>query len=295
MLAENKTETEPVTVYTLKAKNQEIADKRSFIGILRSENKTFVYPQVTGFVHSLHLKEGDYVKKGQLLLKVVPDRLGREYKAVKIFASQSGYVSDLGTENGRRVSESDLIFCINDPTKGKVTIDVTHADLATFSVGRTIELTLISKKDQISMKAKVAAISRQADDITGTFQVEVKAALDNTWQRMIGLPIRITDKRDLRQAVLLPLTSIYENRSKIILVDEGKKAKWSKVKLGKIFGESVEVLSGVKQDDIVVTSFSRRPEEGEALILSSLDAELKKLKEGENSKPASTKTSKSGV
>lgn len=65
--------TEAVSVKTFNIKKQQVTDYGEWFGYLRGKNDTDIHPRVTGFLVSQEYKDGQKVKKGDILFRIDPD------------------------------------------------------------------------------------------------------------------------------------------------------------------------------------------------------------------------------
>ena len=66
---------QPILVHSLPVKTQALVIDRNFTGNFVSEQDGKINAEVPGKIISIRVNEGDYVKKGQLLIKIDPTLL----------------------------------------------------------------------------------------------------------------------------------------------------------------------------------------------------------------------------
>ena len=88
---------EVIEVQTGKVEKKELLESKvSATGEIRAKEFVDIQAEITGIITELHIKEGDQVKKGDLLLKLDPLQTSAEMEATK--ANYEAAMSDAGTQ-----------------------------------------------------------------------------------------------------------------------------------------------------------------------------------------------------
>ncbi|MGB2696876.1 MAG: HlyD family efflux transporter periplasmic adaptor subunit [Candidatus Zixiibacteriota bacterium] len=79
------------------------------------QNHYFVYSTVEGFIDSIYVKEGEFVKKSQLLASIRENRLSSS----KILSPHNGLIlsSNLYELRGKKVKKGEVLMVMTDPQK----------------------------------------------------------------------------------------------------------------------------------------------------------------------------------
>lgn len=247
-------------------------------------NRLEARPPVAGRVEEMVVREGDYVKRGQVMAWLSsteraamldaaraqgPEALARWeqlYKATPLVAPISGQVIARVTEPGQTVGASDTIVVLSDHLIVKAQVDET--DIAKIHSGMDAEIRLDAYSDQV-IKAKVGHIAYEAVTVNNVtmYNVDVAALRIPAFMRsgMSATINFITDRH--ADTLLLPMDAIRHRRGEhgIVLVPADPNAKGTpqpltrSVQLGLDNGEQVEVLSGLKEDDVVLATSQALP------------------------------------
>ena len=88
----------PANVVVSKVVQEEVAESQSVIGVLYYERKSDISTEVAGLVDSVDIRQGDHVKKGELLVRLDTEILDKEIALTKTRIQQI----DLLIENARK-------------------------------------------------------------------------------------------------------------------------------------------------------------------------------------------------
>ena len=82
-------------------------------GEIFPQNHHFVYSTANGFIDSIYVKEGEFVKRNQLLGVIREDRLS----STEILSTQNGLIlsSNLNELRGRRIRQGEVLMVLADP------------------------------------------------------------------------------------------------------------------------------------------------------------------------------------
>ena len=106
--------------------------------------------------------------------------------------------------------------------------------------------------------SKSTVIGQKNGMISGNLELE------NNGQFISGMPVKIVMEHNSRQGFLVDVKRLNTDRTKL-LVNEKEKAIWKEVKLGKFYGEKVEVLGGIEAGEQLVVAFASYPKNGDPL------------------------------
>lgn len=102
-------ETEGIPVEVVTVKRGEIIETLSSSGTIKSEREIKVFPKATGRIEKIYRKEGDFVKKGEILAQIERDVLLKQISALKvaISAAEVGYKTTLSPLRKQEVENLD--------------------------------------------------------------------------------------------------------------------------------------------------------------------------------------------
>lgn len=179
---------------------------------------------------------------------------GEASDRMPILSPASGYVIEKNVVKGTRVDEGATVYRIAGLDEIWIEADVYEADLPKVQVGQraSVTLTYLPGKE---LGGKVTFIYPFLDGVTRTGRVRV--ALKNP-----GLELKpqmyanvTLHANEAMQLVVPESAVIYAGPRRLVFVDLGEgRLKPAEVRLGKKSGDVFEVLDGIKEGDVVVTS-----------------------------------------
>ena len=164
-----------------------------------------------------------------------------------------------GTIRAKMVDEGDLaapgspMFLI-EKTGGYV-VDLALPEQYIHTVGLDQEVTVtVSALNNKTFTGSVQEIFPAADVKNRSFLIKVKLPVDPRLRS--GMFARVSIPVGESGLLLIPLTSVIHSGqlTGIYIVDDTQTAKFRLIRTGRTFGESIEVLSGLKQGDRYVTA-----------------------------------------
>jgi multidrug efflux pump subunit AcrA (membrane-fusion protein) len=190
---------------------------------------------------------------GDVQLRAIADK-GEAIERIPFKSPATGVVIEKNVIDGAAVTAGQRLFKIADLDHIWVEADVYEADLPqiTKNLPATITLTYLPGR---TFEGKVAFVYPYLDPASRTGRVRI--ALANK-----GLELKpdmfatVTFKIALGPRVLVPTSAVvYTGPRRLVFVDMGSGAlRPQEVTIGTTTGDSVEILSGVKEGDVVVTS-----------------------------------------
>ncbi len=237
----------PVRVTTIKAEVTPRVVMSS--AMLEGERQADIYPKFTGKVAELLVKEGDPVKKGQLLFRIDRSDPGESFLSAPVEAPFSGWVGRFFVSMGQQVSQASPVVTIVDDSSLKAEVMLPIQDWQVVDKNTEVKVNVAG----MERLAKVATIARSADPTLGRGHVTLD--IQNS-------------ARDWRAGTLADVTFFLEPKSRVLLTTaallvtdqgsfvyklEGTKAKRVKVTYSLFNHDQAELLSGVQGGDVVVT------------------------------------------
>jgi len=208
-----------------------------------------------GRLTKLNFDLNDRVKAGEVMALVeAPELLGRQ---LEIKAAIDGVIIDRKATTGELVDKAKEIYTISDPTQLWAIAEVKERDIAAVKVGQDAAFAALAYPEE-KFQGKVVLIGNQVE--AGSRTVEVRIAVDNADGRLKpGMFADVEIVTTILDSVLLlpdgALQTDGENQIVFVALD-GNKFEKRIVKLGlEQFGR-VQILSGVKAGENVVTEGS---------------------------------------
>lgn len=167
----------------------------------------------------------------------------------------TGVITARNYDNGDMVGGMP-IFVVQRINPVKIMISVSESLYTYVKKGMAVEVELDALPEQ-KFSAKVSRITPSIDASTRTFPVELTLANDKELVKP-GMYARVTMNYGTRKNIVVPDVAVVKqlgsgNRYIYVYNQDGTVA-YKKVELGRRFGDKYEILSGIADGDVVVTS-----------------------------------------
>lgn len=257
-----------IPVKAAKAVRMDITKTLNLSGDIVGKEVVHVFSQVPGKVMEILVKEGQFVKKGQVLFRVDRDIVGMEYMPAVVESPLTGYVGTVMVDRGMSISPQT-------PLAQVVTMSQVEA------VAQLIEEQI--NMVQIGMKAKVRVDAYPNTYFYGTVYrknavldaasrtQEVRILIDNPELKLrhgMFADIQI-QMGSAKNAVVIPVDSLLSDslgNYYVYKVVDNKAFKQS-IKPGFSLKNVTEVLSGINEGDVVVTLGKENVGHGDKLMV----------------------------
>jgi RND family efflux transporter MFP subunit len=177
----------------------------------------------------------------------------KQYGFTKITAPIDGYISQKNVERGSFVSTGTPIVYIVNIARLKVTLNLSEKDVYRINLGQPVEITSNVYPD-MKYRGKVTFISPKGDK-AHNYPVEI--SIDNQGKSPLKSGTFVTAGFNFEQArsLQIPRTALVGSikDAKVFRV-ENDRARLAKVVIGADNGDYLEVISGLKKGDKVVTT-----------------------------------------
>ncbi|MFA5162705.1 MAG: HlyD family efflux transporter periplasmic adaptor subunit [Elusimicrobiales bacterium] len=245
-------------------------------GAVDPENRVPLAPSVGGRLEEIFVKEGDPVKKGQLIAKISSSERVALLDSVALDSSKSeemaivrdaytlmplvspidGEIIKRAAEPGQTVSPGKEIVVISDRLIIKTAVDET--DIGGVREGQKAEFYLDAFQKQ-RHEGAVVAVSRDSTKKEGVNVYEVKVLPSKPIAALrSGMTADVYILTGVKKNTLyLPKRAIvYKDGESFVTVKapDGKKSKEQKVQTGKANEKSIEILSGISAGETVLYS-----------------------------------------
>jgi HlyD family secretion protein len=165
----------------------------------------------------------------------------------------TGVVSDRPLSVGEMASAGSALLSVVDVSRVVARLSVPVPEASLISLGRNATL---SGGAGTSLDGKVTVVSPAVDPNTTTVQVWVEAP--NPGERLkLGSTVQISiDAGEVRDAVVVPASALLssdEGGDKVVVVGTDGRSQERAVKVGIRSGDDVQILSGVKPGEQVIT------------------------------------------
>jgi len=139
-------------------------------------------------------------------------------------------------------------------TTGNYIVELLLPEQYIHTVGLNLKVTVtVSALNNQAFTGNVLEIFPAADAKSRSFLVKVKIPADKALRS--GMFARVSIPVGKAGLILIPLTAVIHSGqlTGIYIVDDTQTAKFRLIRTGRIFGESIEVLSGLKEGDRYVS------------------------------------------
>ena len=188
--------------------------------------------------------------------KQMKNEVNSQFAYTNITAPFSGVVTAKSVEEGDMANPGQTLISIESPGNYEVMAMVPETEISQIKQG--VEVTVLVKSINKTLKGKVSEVSSSAKNTGG--QYLVKIALDKTDVNILSgmfaavqFPI---EKKAATEMVMIPNEAIVNNGqlSGVYTVSQSNTAILRWLRLGRTFGDQVEVLSGLSADEMYVVS-----------------------------------------
>ena len=169
----------------------------------------------------------------------------------------SGIVTARNYDKGDMYSGAAPVLVVAQIKPVKIMINVSEPLFSKVKKGMAVRLTLDAYGEE-EFEGKIARVYPTINPATHTFQVEVSVANGNERVRP-GMFARVTLPYEQKQSVVISDRGVQKlmgsgDRYVFIYNKEDNTVRYSKVELGRRLGTEFEVISGVNEGELVVTT-----------------------------------------
>ncbi|MBK8575364.1 MAG: efflux RND transporter periplasmic adaptor subunit [Elusimicrobia bacterium] len=242
-------------------------------GDVRPRNRLEIKPPIPGRAEEILVREGDTVRKGQILAWMSSTdraalldaarakgdaelaRWEELYKPTPLVAPLNGSIIARNVEPGQTVSGSDAVLIISDRLVLKAQVDET--DMAQVRLGQSVGIVLdaFAQENISGVVEHIAFEAKTVNNVT-IYEVDVLPSRVPLFMRS-GMTANLTFHVEEKQNVLLlpPAAVKTEGGASVVTVPGPKgKSLTVAVQTGLSNGKQVEIVSGVAEGDAVLIS-----------------------------------------
>lgn len=230
-----------------------IAQTLSYTGNIAGDEQVTVHPiEETGRLIKYLVKEGDIVKKGQVIALVDRSIKGMEFRDAKITSPISGTVGMLFLDKGAMVAPQIPIAMIADINRVKIKIQVIEKDLAKVHKGQSVVITVDAYPGE-KFRGKLEQLSPFVDPMTRTVEGEI--IVPNPGHLLkpgMFARIELITEEHTNTIVVPEKTVIEKDGERVVFVLKGEHAEIREVETGIENKRSIEILKGLKIGEKVI-------------------------------------------
>lgn len=242
-----------VSVETVAPAHQDIEDKIHSSGNLQADAEVSIFSKVPGKIANNLVKMGSVVSPGQVVSVVNRDEVGYDYKPYEVKSDAKGVVARILLNPGASANPNSPILNLVDLDTVKVVAAVDEKKIRFIGLGKPATVTLEAFPGEI-FSARVTNISPIADPVARTIDVEL--SISNASHRLKpGMYAEVEWVESRRTSLVIPLVSVVDRGGQkgVFTAGDGR-ARLVPITVGAVVGDVIEVLSGLKGDERVVTT-----------------------------------------
>ncbi len=257
----------------IKASPADIQISVSTTGIVEPQNRLEIKPPINGRIEEILVREGDKVKRGQILAWMSSTeraalldaaRAQNEekvkywediYRATPLISPIYGEVIVRVVEPGQTLTSSNPVIVLSDRLIVSAQFDET--DIGRIQVGQKAFITLDAYPG-VKIEGVVDHIAYESELVNNVmiYNVDVLPRQTPDFFRS-GMSANVDVVEKSREGVIIiPLAAMYKERNKTFVTVRGKSKNTlekREIEIGLRDGKHAEIISGLTPDDIVIT------------------------------------------
>lgn len=175
--------------------------------------------------------------------------------AVELTTPITGVVTAVNVNVGDLTVPGGVLITVAKIGQMKVDFDVNEIDLGSIAIGHSIEVYSEARPD-VKVTGKIVQLSKSADVRSRTFQIKAQFSntRDNWFRPGMFCRVNVSISSNAR-SLIVPVTAVVSDgiTNRVFLVRNGRSYQQT-VQLGITDGKNTEILSGLSEGDMVVTT-----------------------------------------
>jgi membrane fusion protein (multidrug efflux system) len=170
----------------------------------------------------------------------------------EVRAPVSGKIANLKFREGSLVTKNAEFAEILSTDRLLLRVNVLESDIPLISSNQRAEVYPISDS-QNAIEGRVTAINPKVDE-NGLVQVSI--TLTSVKNLLPGMNARAIIRAPQNNSLVVPKDAVVyrSGRAVVFTVENGKESKWNYVEVGKDNGQEIEILEGIPENSIVITT-----------------------------------------
>jgi len=164
-----------------------------------------------------------------------------------------GIVVQKFVQPGDMAAPGAPLFTVEQQDPMKVTVQISERDLSYIQVSQPVVVRVEATRRSQDLHGRVEAVIPSGDPRSRTF--EVRVVLENKDSSLqSGMFARVQFQKDSRPGLLIPASAVvHHGQLQGVYVLDGDRVHLRWVRLGKVFGDRVEVISGLSAGNEIIT------------------------------------------
>ncbi len=245
--SEQKKTLKPIPVVITTAKMQTVNKWISFSSTTKGINQALAYAKLPGRFIRFVVKEGQYIKKDDIIAYIERKAPGVEIKPIPIKSPINGVVSLFPFNKGQVVKTNIPVAQVASIDKIRVEFNLPQDYRIDKNTPVSLEIPSMNK----TIKGKIKWISDFLDPVSKTYNV-VAVFPNHNQEIKPGMFVRVNVLLDTKKCIALPDESVLGITKKYVFTTKGKKAHLTPVKTGISDGFYTEIVQGIQAGDTVL-------------------------------------------
>lgn len=247
-------------------------DEFKTTGTVKGIDDVTVYSKIQGKMIEYKVREGDWVKKDDVIALIDRDVTGVEYEPAPVRSPINGIIGKTYCDTGEMVMPGQKpIALVSNMSMIEVKLSVPESYVQKLRRGMRVILT--SDDASVTVNAWVEKVAPVANSMTHTIETTIRANNPNTQLRS-GMFVRAAVIFSEKKRLAVPEEALVNSQYVFLAVKETVKsdgtviegnaffAKAQLVKTGLFYDTYIEVTDGLKKDDQIVVVGQRSLDDG---------------------------------
>jgi membrane fusion protein (multidrug efflux system) len=253
-----------VPVESVQPSRMDILDKIHASANIQADSEITIFSKVSGKIAENLVKLSSPVRAGQVVAIVNRDEIGYDYKPFEVKSDAKGVVSKLMLNPGATVNPNIPLMTLVDIDTVKAIAAVDENRIRFIKIGQAATVGLEAYPGE-TFSARVTNISTVANPLNRT--VDVELSIPNPDHRIKpGMYAEVEWISGRRSALVVPIVSLVERTGeKFVFLVDGGQARLKSIAIGAVVGDVIEIVSGLKGDEKVVTTGAGQLNDGDKI------------------------------
>jgi multidrug efflux pump subunit AcrA (membrane-fusion protein) len=243
---------EKIPVKAMKVQPRDLYNILNYAGDVKAQDEAIIYPKVSGKIIEKVRDEGSLVKKGEVICYLDRDEVGLKFEKAPVESTLTGVVGRVFVDIGENVNSQTPIAFVVNAEKVKINLDIPEKYTPGIFLLQEARIR-VDAWPQDEFSGAITKISPVMDLSTRSAPIEI--TVDNPQGSLrSGMFARVDIVLEEKKGVLAILQEAVIGREPdaYVFIVENNKAKLKKVSLGIRQGPYYEIISGIKNGDLVV-------------------------------------------
>jgi RND family efflux transporter MFP subunit len=226
-------------------------------GDVSSRSEVNVMPDTSGKITRMVKSLGDTVQGGEVIAYIDPSRAGQSYSENPVTSPVAGTITSLPVAVGNTVSTATVVAVIGSLDNLKITIYVAEKYSSYLRRGLPAIVSFASAPGE-EFAASVSAISPVVNNKNRTIETTLLLGKrDGRIKQGMFASVYLVIREETR-ALVIPRTAIrnYNGNLTVYTIDENNTARRTPIILGLSNDSDTQIISGLKEGDLVITAGS---------------------------------------